>query len=171
MPFQIGLNSFDTIYFNDTLFQESWLTFDTILFWGWIIELLCQFYPIVSFNNCLNNFKQKEMVLMRWHWLRILLFQFFGLSSIIMDSSPQQDGEGIILSVLGESKYSGFRQIGVGGLKFSQRLGNKGQSLLKFVSLVQINPSRPKPRRREKNKLNFYFRTSLWCLKRFYQGL
>ena len=88
-----------------------------------------------------------------------------------MDSSSQQDGEGIILSVLGESKYSGFRQIGVGGLKFSQRLGDKGHSLLKFVSLVQINPSRPKPRRREKNKLNFYFRTSLWCLKRFYQGL
>ena len=68
-------------------------------------------------------------------------------------------------------KISGFRQIGVGGLKFPQRLGDKGQSLLKFVSLVQINPSRPKPRRREKNKLNFYFHTSLWCLKRFYQGL
>ena len=29
-----------------------------------------------------------------------------------------------------------------------------------------LNRSRPNPRRREKNKLNFYFHTSLWCLKR-----
>ena len=34
-----------------------------------------------------------------------------------------------------------------------------------------INPFRPNPGRREKNKLNFYFHTSLWCLKRFYEGL
>ena len=29
----------------------------------------------------------------------------------------------------------------------------------------KINPSRPNPGRREKIKLNFYFLTSLWCLK------
>ena len=32
-------------------------------------------------------------------------------------------------------------------------------------------PSRPNPRRREKINLNFYFHTSLWCLKRFYESL
>ena len=37
--------------------------------------------------------------------------------------------------------------------------------------LRNFNPSRPNPRRREKVKLNFYFHTSLWCLKRFYEGL
>ena len=31
--------------------------------------------------------------------------------------------------------------------------------------------SRPNPGRREKNKLNFYFRTSLCCLKRFMKVL
>ena len=33
------------------------------------------------------------------------------------------------------------------------------------------NPSRPNPGRREKIKLNFYFHTFLWYLKRFYEGL
>ena len=34
-----------------------------------------------------------------------------------------------------------------------------------------VNPSRLDPGRREKINLNFYFHTSLWCLKRFYEGL
>ena len=34
-----------------------------------------------------------------------------------------------------------------------------------------INPSRTDPGRREKINSNFYFHTSLWCLKRFYEGL
>ena len=34
-----------------------------------------------------------------------------------------------------------------------------------------LNPSRPDPGRREKVNLNFYFHTSLWWLKRFYEGL
>ena len=34
-----------------------------------------------------------------------------------------------------------------------------------------FNPFRPDPRRREKIDLNFYFHTSLWCLKRFYEAL
>ena len=34
-----------------------------------------------------------------------------------------------------------------------------------------FNPSRPKPGQRKKIKLNFYFNTSLWYLKRFYEGL
>ena len=33
-----------------------------------------------------------------------------------------------------------------------------------------FNPSRPSLGRREKIKLNFYFYTSLWCLKGFYEG-
>ena len=34
-----------------------------------------------------------------------------------------------------------------------------------------FNPSSPDPGRREKINLNFYFHISLWCLKRFYEGL
>ena len=37
--------------------------------------------------------------------------------------------------------------------------------------LERINSSRPNPGRREKISLNVYFHTSLWCLKRFYEGL
>ena len=40
------------------------------------------------------------------------------------------------------------------------------KSFLKFY-----NPSCPIPGRRGKIKLNFYFQFSLWCLKRFYEGL
>ena len=39
------------------------------------------------------------------------------------------------------------------------------------VIFVFLNPSRLGPRRREKINLNFYFHTSLWCLKRFYEDL
>ena len=39
------------------------------------------------------------------------------------------------------------------------------------VKIHHINPSRPNPGRREKKKLIFYFHTSLWCLKRFSEGL
>ena len=35
--------------------------------------------------------------------------------------------------------------------------------------VTYFNPSRPNPERREKIKLNFYFYTSLWCLKSFYK--
>ena len=34
-----------------------------------------------------------------------------------------------------------------------------------------FNPSRTDPGRREKINLNLYFHTSLWCFKRFYEGL
>ena len=34
-----------------------------------------------------------------------------------------------------------------------------------------FNTSRPDPGRKKKYNLNFYFHTSLWCLKRFYEGL
>ena len=34
-----------------------------------------------------------------------------------------------------------------------------------------IKPLHPDPGRRKKINLNFYFDTSLWCLKRFYEGL
>ena len=37
--------------------------------------------------------------------------------------------------------------------------------------LSVFNPSRPNPGRREKIKLNVYIQTSLWCVKRFYEGL
>ena len=34
-----------------------------------------------------------------------------------------------------------------------------------------INSLRPNPGRREKISLNFYFHTSLWCSKKFYESL
>ena len=34
-----------------------------------------------------------------------------------------------------------------------------------------FDPSHPNPGRRKKIKLNFYFHFSLWCLKKFYEGL
>ena len=36
---------------------------------------------------------------------------------------------------------------------------------------LEISPSRPNTGRREKINLNVYFHTSLWCLKKFYEGL
>ena len=37
-----------------------------------------------------------------------------------------------------------------------------------FCKTLHLNPSSFNPGRREKVKLNFYFHTSLWCLKRFW---
>ena len=39
-----------------------------------------------------------------------------------------------------------------------------------YYFTLLLNPSRPNPGRTEEIKLNFYFQTSLWCLKRFYEG-
>ena len=39
-----------------------------------------------------------------------------------------------------------------------------------FIACTEINASRSDPRLREKINLIF-FHTSLWCLKRFYEGL
>ena len=41
----------------------------------------------------------------------------------------------------------------------------------KSIQGGSVNPSRPNPGQREKIKLNFYFHTSLWSRKRFYEGL
>ena len=35
-----------------------------------------------------------------------------------------------------------------------------------IIILALFNPPRPNPGRREKIKLNFYFHTSMWCLKK-----
>ena len=37
--------------------------------------------------------------------------------------------------------------------------------------ITTFNPSRPNPGRIEKINLNFYFHTTLWCLKKFFEGL
>ena len=37
-------------------------------------------------------------------------------------------------------------------------------------SFSKLKPSRLNPRLKEKVNLNFYFHSSLWCLKRFYEG-
>ena len=47
----------------------------------------------------------------------------------------------------------------------------KFKDSLEIESCKYINPSRPNPGRREEIQLNFYFHTSLRCLKRFYEGL
>ena len=44
-------------------------------------------------------------------------------------------------------------------------------NLPKNVFHVHFNPSHPKFRTNRKIKLNFHFHTSLWCFKRFYEGL
>ena len=51
----------------------------------------------------------------------------------------------------------------------TEYLNFKGWLWLKHY--FHFNPSRPNPGQKEKIKLNFYFHTSLWCLKRFYEGL
>ena len=40
----------------------------------------------------------------------------------------------------------------------------------KLCFLLYLNPFGPNPRRREKINLNFYCHTSLWRLKKFYEG-
>ena len=42
---------------------------------------------------------------------------------------------------------------------------------VRTVCISVINPSRPDPRRREKVHVHFYSHISLWCLKKFYEGL
>ena len=68
-----------------------------------------------------------------------------------------------------------FRWKPVSSSKFSILFWVKLQSwnifLVSELKILLLNPSRPNPGRREKIKLNFYFHTSLWCLKRFYEGL
>ena len=39
------------------------------------------------------------------------------------------------------------------------------------LMLLKTSINRPNPGQSEKIKLNFYFHTSLWCLKRFYEDL
>ena len=46
---------------------------------------------------------------------------------------------------------------------------NQHHSTLVLI-FCRFNPSRPDPGRKEKINLNFYFHTSLWCLKMFYEG-
>ena len=52
-------------------------------------------------------------------------------------------------------------------------IGSKEAIFLKEVKKINnnVNPSRPNLGQREKIKLNFYFHTSLWYLKRFCEGL
>ena len=47
----------------------------------------------------------------------------------------------------------------------------KRKSFSHSLSIYIVNPSRPDHGRTETIKLNFYFHTSLWSLKRFYAGL
>ena len=62
-------------------------------------------------------------------------------------------------------------------IKYARVLRLRGFNLLCYLSKIFwsimniINASHPNPGRREKIKLNFYFHTSLWCPKRFYEGL
>ena len=64
MHFKIKQYPFSQYILNDTLFKKSWFTFDLILGWGWIIELLCQLHPTTTFNNCLNCSEKKEALIL-----------------------------------------------------------------------------------------------------------
>ena len=61
-----------------------------------------------------------------------------------------------------------FTKIQFGNIKqfYYPKSSSKG-----WEKKVNLNPSRPDPRQREKINLNFYFRTFLWRLKRFYESL
>ena len=60
-------------------------------------------------------------------------------------------------------------------LCFSQSNGLSYNELntlkITFSAEFKLNPSRRNPRQSAKTNLNFYFLTSLWNLKRFYEGL
>ena len=57
----------------------------------------------------------------------------------------------------------------------TSKLADSGSWVGKLFTIYEkwwnFNPSRFNPGRREKIKINFYFHTSLWSLKRFYEGL
>ena len=58
-------------------------------------------------------------------------------------------------------------------LEVDMKVGLETKDAVIFSSyfLIYVNPLRPNPGQREKIELIFYFHTSLWCLKRFYEGL
>ena len=47
----------------------------------------------------------------------------------------------------------------------------EGNTGIYWIKILRINPSRLDAGRREEINLNFYFHTSLSCLKSFYEGL
>ena len=50
-------------------------------------------------------------------------------------------------------------------------MGYANDNINKIISFFHVNPQRPNSVQKEKINLYFYFHTSLWCLKRFYEGL
>ena len=61
-PLQIGISDLDRTCFGWYTFYKNWFTFDLILACGWIIELLYQWHPIVTFSNVWITSKEKEVV-------------------------------------------------------------------------------------------------------------
>ena len=56
-------------------------------------------------------------------------------------------------------------------LNYTQNVFCKVFYSLRNFNFSNFNLSRPDPGKREKINLSFQFHTSLWCLKRFYEGL
>ena len=71
-----------------------------------------------------------------------------------------------------DSRCSKFLNGNVSKACFSKGLHHFYISMRSFsFSHFYFNPSLPNPGWREEIKFNFYFHTSLWCLKWFYEGL
>ena len=70
---------------------------------------------------------------------------------------------------------SHFTQWDLAQVKKKARKNGMLLRAFKWMNLLMLiwnfNSSRSNPGQRKKIKLNFYFHTSLWCLKSFYEGL
>ena len=68
----------------------------------------------------------------------------------------------------------GVREFGLGIEKFAVYIIKTRKKSVKknqYKKHFHFNPFRPDPGHWEKVNSSFYFHTSLWCLKRFYEGL
>ena len=63
-----------------------------------------------------------------------------------------------------------WKTLNVIGHSKSLNLGVWYVEIFLEVFLYLLDPSRPDPGRREKISVKFYFHTSLWCRKRFYES-
>ena len=99
--------------------------------------------------------------------------------------SPQKFGVSSfcdLIDTLSSRGVSGAQLEGVGRRSISalfSKMKNGSVLILEKNALIifnyelnfSFNSSRPDPGRREKNNLKIYFHTSLWCLRKFYEGL
>ena len=125
--------------------------------------------------------KQQRGLLRSYSWIKFLMLSKTDISYYIvrgncirwfLDKNMNLETQSVVKGKKGPVIFNS------GNFKlFSlDRSNNHGAIEMEMVREVLkvescFNPSRPIPGRREKIKLHFYFHTSLWCFKRFYEGL